>query len=216
MMVILLGPPGAGKGTQAQHIAERFKIARLSTGEMLRAGIAAGTDVGARAEAIMERGELVPDDIVVSIMADRIDRPDCANGAILDGFPRTLAQAKALDEMLVEKDLALDHVIEMKVDEGALVERISGRFACADCGAGYHDRFKPAKVEGVCDDCGSSVFSRRPDDNEEIVKSRLAAYKAQTVPLLPFYRRKGVISEVDGMAGIAEVSRQIDQVLDAA
>lgn len=216
MMVILLGPPGAGKGTQAQHIAERFKIAQLSTGEMLRAGIAAGTDVGARAAAIMDRGELVPDDIVVSIIADRIDRPDCANGAILDGFPRTLAQAKALDEMLVEKDLALDHVIEMKVDEGALVERISGRFACAQCGAGYHDRFKPAKVEGVCDDCGSSVFSRRPDDNEEIVKSRLSAYKAQTAPLLPYYRRKGVISEVDGMTGIAEVSRQIDQVLDAA
>ncbi len=216
MMVILLGPPGAGKGTQAQHIAERFKIAQLSTGNMLRAAIAAGTEVGARAEAIMERGELVPDDIVVSIIADRIDHPDCANGAILDGFPRTLAQAEALDEMLAEKKLGLDHVIEMKVDEGALVERISGRFACADCGVGYHDRFKPTKVEGVCDSCGSSEFSRRPDDNEETVKSRLAAYRAQTAPLLPYYRRKGVISEVDGMAGIDDVWQQIDQVLDAA
>ena len=216
MMVILLGPPGAGKGTQAQHIAERFKIAQLSTGDMLRAAVAAGTEVGARAEAIMERGELVPDDIVVSIIADRIDRPDCANGAVLDGFPRTLGQAEALDEMLAEKNLGLDHVIEMKVYESALVERISGRFACADCGIGYHDRFKPTKVEGVCDGCGSSEFSRRPDDNEETVKSRLAAYKAETAPLLPYYRRKGVISEVDGMAGIDEVWRQIDQVLEAA
>jgi len=214
--LILLGPPGAGKGTQAQRIEQRRGLVQLSTGDMLRAAVKAGTEVGRKAKDIMERGELVPDDIVVAIIAERIDRQDCGAGFILDGFPRTTAQAEALDRMLEEKGLRLDRVIEMEVVDDALIERLTGRFSCAQCGAGYHDRFKRPKVDGVCDECGSRQFTRRNDDNRETVTSRLEAYHALTAPLLPYYRAKGILETVDGLANIDEVTRQIETLLEAA
>jgi adenylate kinase len=214
--LILMGPPGAGKGTQAQRIQESRGLVQLSTGDMLRAAVSAGTGVGQMAEDIMERGELVPDDIVVAIIADRIDQPDCAQGFILDGFPRTTAQAEALDSMLEQKGLRLDRVIEMEIVDDALIERLTGRFSCAQCGAGYHDSFKRPKVDGVCDQCGTREFTRRSDDNRETVASRLEAYHALTAPLLPYYRTRGILETVDGMAEIDEVARQIETVLEAA
>lgn len=213
MNIILLGPPGAGKGTQAQRLVAEKSMVQLSTGDMLRAAVAKGSSVGLEAKAFMDRGDLVPDRVVIGIIADRIDQPDCAQGFILDGFPRTVAQAQALDLMLTEKKLKLDHVIEMKVDDAALVERITGRFACAKCGTGYHDAFKRPKVEGVCDECGAKEFVRRADDNRETVESRLKNYHALTAPLLPYYRKEGVLRTVDGMASIDEVTRQIEAVL---
>ncbi len=216
MNLILLGPPGAGKGTQARRLEEGRGLVQLSTGDMLRAAVETGSDIGRRAKDVMERGELVSDDIVVAIISERIARPDCAKGFILDGFPRTTAQAEALDAMLGDRGLHLDRVVEMKVDDEELVGRITGRFSCAICGAGYHDRLNQPKVAGVCDSCGGTEFERRADDNEEAMRLRLTAYNTQTAPLLPYYQGKGVLRDVDGMADIDEVTRQIEAVLDAA
>jgi adenylate kinase len=213
MRLILLGPPGAGKGTQAQWLKDTYVIPQLSTGDMLREAVAKGTEVGREAKAVMEAGKLVSDAIINRIVAERIDEPDCTNGFILDGFPRTIPQAEALDRMLAERGLKLDAVVEIRVDNAALVERIAGRFSCARCGAGYHDTFKPTKVPGVCDECGSTEFVRRKDDNAETVKARLAAYEAQTAPLLPFYAAKGLLRTVDGMAPIGEVTVAIQRAL---
>ena len=214
MNLIFLGPPGAGKGTQAQRVAAAHGLVQLSTGDMLRAAVAAGAEVGLKAKAVMEAGELVSDDIVVAIIADRIAGPDCAGGFILDGFPRTVAQAEALDTVLDGNRMRIDHVVEMTVDDEALVERISGRFSCSACGAAYHERFNRPKVEGVCDACGGGEFVRREDDNAETVANRLRAYHAQTAPLLPYYRERGTLRPVDGMAEIDAVTRQIEAILD--
>lgn len=214
MRLILLGPPGAGKGTQAARLEATYGIKQLSTGDMLRASVAAGTPVGQKVKAIMERGELVPDDVVIGIISDRIDQPDIAAGYILDGFPRTVGQAEALDALLAEKGSGLDAVIEMRVVDDVLVERITGRFTCASCGEGYHDKFKRPRVEGVCDRCGGTQFKRRADDNEDTVKSRLEAYHRQTAPLIAYYRDKGLLRSVDGMAPIDEVTAGMNAVLD--
>ncbi len=215
MNLILLGPPGAGKGTQAALLADQHGLVQLSTGDMLRAAVSAGTPVGLKAKEIMARGELVPDDVVVQIIKDRIGQPDCANGFILDGFPRTLAQASALEGMLKAGQRSLDAVIELKVDDEILVERISGRFACASCGAGYHDQHKKPAKDGVCDQCGSTDFKRRPDDNAETVRTRLMAYYRETAPLIGFYYAKQQLHSVDGMGSIDEVSAQIGSVVRA-
>jgi adenylate kinase len=214
MNLILLGPPGAGKGTQAQRLQQTRGLVQLSTGDMLRAAVAAGSEIGKRADAVMKRGELVSDEIVVGIIEERISQPDCVKGFILDGFPRTTAQAEALDAMLARKGMKLDAVIEMAVDDAQMVDRITGRFTCAKCGAGYHDTNKPPKQAGVCDVCGGTEFTRRADDKAETVKARLEAYHRQTAPLLPYYRSRGVLQKVDGMAPIDQVAAQIDKVLD--
>lgn len=215
MNVILLGPPGAGKGTQAQRLERAHGLVQLSTGDMLRAAVGSGSELGHRAKEVMDAGQLMPDDLMVRMIAERIEQADCRKGFILDGFPRTTGQAEALDRMLDEKGLRIDAVIEMKVDEEALVERITGRFTCARCGAGYHDRFHRPRTEGVCDQCGGTEFARRADDNEETVRARLEAYRQQTAPILPYYRHKGALRQVDGMAPIDEVTRQIETVLAA-
>jgi len=211
--LILLGPPGAGKGTQAKRLYDRDKLVQLSTGDMLRAEVASGSALGKQAKQVMEAGQLVSDAIVIGIIDKRIDAADCKSGFVLDGFPRTEKQAVALDEMLTRKGKKIDGVVELAVDEDALVERISGRFACAKCGAGYHDKFQRPKKEGVCDVCGSAEFTRRKDDNAETVKARLKAYREQTAPILPYYKKKGLLQRVDGMADPDTVTGQIERVL---
>lgn len=216
MNIILLGPPGAGKGTQAQYLQTKLGIAKLSSGDMLRAAVASGSPLGKQVQDIMARGQLVSDEIMIKLLRNRILSPDCANGFILDGFPRTVHQAEALDAMLDSEGTGIDAVIELKVDDKKLIERITGRFSCAKCGAGYHDTFKQPKASGVCDECGATEFSRRSDDKEETVSKRLEAYHQQTAPLLPYYEGRGVLQSVDGMADIEEVTRQIDKLLQGA
>ncbi len=206
MILILLGPPGCGKGTQAKRLEDTRGLVQLSTGDMLRAAVSSGSEMGQQAKKVMDAGELMPDEIMIKIISDRIDQPDCKNGFILDGFPRTSPQAEALDRLLAEKTLTLGKVIELKVDEEALVERITGRYSCSKCGAGYHDKFQKPKQDGVCDACGSSEFTRRSDDNEETVRSRLSAYHAQTAEIVPYYRAKGILAEIDGMQDIEDVT----------
>ena len=213
MNIILLGPPGAGKGTQAARLEATRGMVQLSTGEMLRQAVAQGTPVGLQAKAVMEAGELVSDGIVSALIGERLDSIE-GRGAIFDGFPRTRAQAEALDRLLDDRGRQLDHVIELEVDEEALVERITGRFSCAKCGAPYHDQYKLPKAEGVCDVCGSHEFKRRPDDNEETVRTRLAEYRAKTAPILPYYEERGLLRRVDGMAPVEEVAAEIDSILD--
>jgi adenylate kinase len=213
--IILLGPPGAGKGTQASRLMADRGMVQLSTGDMLRAAKNAGTPVGLKAKPIMEAGGLVPDEIVSGIIGERLDMPDTLNGVIFDGYPRTAAQAEQLDELLAARGRTLDHVIELAVDEDALVDRITGRYTCAKCGEGYHDRYKLPRVPGVCDVCGSTHFNRRDDDNEETVRHRMAEYRAKTAPILPIYEARGLLTRVDGMADMDEVTRAIEAILDA-
>ena len=213
MNIILLGPPGAGKGTQAARLQANRGMIQLSTGDMLREAVAAGTPVGLQAKAVMERGELVSDVIVSALIGERLDAA-AGQGAIFDGFPRTRAQAEALDLLLTERGRSLDHVIEIAVDEDELVRRIVGRFTCARCGAPYHDEFKQPATPGVCDVCGSTEFKRRPDDNEQTVRTRMAEYRAKTEPILPYYEQRGLVRRIDGMASVDEVAAQIDAILD--
>ena len=212
-LLILLGPAGAGKGTQAQTLMTKHGFVQLSTGDMLRAAVKAGSEIGRKAEAIMKAGQLVPDDVVTALIADRMDFEAHAPGFIFDGYPRTQAQAESLDSLLAERGLKLNHVIELAVDEDALVARVEGRFTCAKCNEGYHDVFKQPKVAGTCDVCGSHEFKRRPDDTAETVRARLGVYRNETAPILPYYEAKGIVSRVDGMADIGIVTRAIEEIL---
>jgi adenylate kinase len=216
MNLVLLGPPGAGKGTQAKRLQDQRALVQLSTGDMLRAAVAAGTELGRKAGEIMDRGELVPDEIVIGLIAQRMDADKGGKGFILDGFPRTIGQAEALDRLLEARDKKVDRVVVLEVDDDKLVQRITGRFTCATCGEGYHDLYKRPKVEGICDSCGGTTFTRRKDDTEEVVRARLQAYHAQTKPLIGYYKAQGKVRSVAGMADIETVQKEIDQALDAA
>jgi adenylate kinase len=215
MNIILLGPPGSGKGTQAKRIQQTYGVAQLSTGDMLRATTVSDTDFGRRVKAIMDSGQLVPDNIMIEMIGRRIAQPDCDRGFILDGFPRTIPQAQALDAMLSERRLRLDHVILLQVEEAALVERLSGRFTCTRCGASYHDRYTRPRRDGICDGCGGTEFTRRADDRPEAVRARFQVYRDQTTPILPYYRDRGVLRKVDGMAEIDVVGREIDRIINS-
>lgn len=211
--LILLGPPGAGKGTQAKRLEEKYSLVQLSTGDMLRAEVKSGSDLGVQAKEIMESGGLVSDEIIIGMISGRIDQDDCKGGFILDGFPRTVPQAEALDTMLKDKSINMDHVIELEVDDEAMIERICGRFTCSKCGAGFHDKFQPLEKEGVCDKCGATEFTRRADDNEETVRARLVAYHEQTAPIAAYYGNRGILKRVDGMAEIDAVTRQLEEIV---
>ena len=215
-VLILLGPPGAGKGTQARMLEERFGYVQLSTGDLLRAAVAAGTDAGKAADAVMKSGGLVSDDIVIAILRDRLAQPDCARGVILDGFPRTIVQAQALDAMLAETGQRLNAAISLEVDDAAIVDRIAGRYTCGNCGEGYHDSFKRPTVEGVCDTCGGTDMKRRADDTVEAVATRLAAYHAQTAPLIDYYAGQHVLQRVGAMGAIDEIATTLGNVVKAA
>jgi adenylate kinase len=214
MNIILLGPPGAGKGTQASRLEQERGMVQVSTGDMLRAAVKAGTEIGRMADEIMKAGKLFPDDLMSQILGNRLDEPDTEKGVIFDGYPRTQAQAEALDTILSDRARKLDYVIELAVDEDALVDRITGRFSCTKCGEGYHDRYKLPKIETLCDVCGNDRFKRRPDDNADTVRQRLGEYRAKTAPILPYYEARDLVRRVDGMAPIDEVNKKIEAILD--
>jgi adenylate kinase len=216
MNIILLGPPGAGKGTQASRLEQERGMVQVSTGDMLRAAVKAGTEIGRMADEIMKAGKLFPDDLMSQILGNRLDEPDTDRGVIFDGYPRTQAQAEALDTLLADRERKLDYVIELAVDEDSLVDRITGRFSCTKCGEGYHDRYKLPKIPTLCDVCGNDEFRRRPDDNADTVRQRLGEYRAKTAPILPYYEAKGLVRRVDGMAPIDEVRHSIEAILDAS
>ena len=216
MNLLLMGPPGAGKGTQSKRLEDAYGVVQLSTGDMLRAAVASGSDLGKKAKELMDQGALVPDDLIIDMISARIDQDDCSEGFILDGFPRTVPQAEALTAMLADKGFSLDHVIELAVDDDAMVKRVTGRYTCAGCGQGYHDEFQKPVVEGKCDKCGGTEFTRRADDNAETVRNRLDAYHAQTAPILAYYKEQGVLQSVDGMADIDDVTEQLKGVIAGA
>ncbi|WP_411352691.1 adenylate kinase [Leisingera aquaemixtae] len=215
-VLILLGPPGAGKGTQARMLEEKFGYVQLSTGDLLREAVAAGTPAGLAAKAVMEAGQLVSDEIVINILRDRLAKPDCAKGVILDGFPRTTVQAEALDGLLAETNQKINAAISLEVDDAAMVERISGRYTCGGCGEGYHDSFKQPAEAGRCDKCGGTEMKRRADDNAETVASRLEAYHAQTAPLIAYYGGKGVLQTTDAMGGIDDIAQDMAAIVTKA
>ncbi len=213
MNIILLGPPGAGKGTQASHLVDMFGMVQLSTGDILRAAVKEGSDVGKMADEIMKSGKFFPDELMAQILGEHMDKLSPGTGIIFDGYPRTERQAELLEDLLTARGRTLDHVIELVVDEDALVDRITGRFTCANCNAGYHDRFKMPVKAGICDECGGTEFKRRPDDNEATVRTRMAEYRGKTEPILPVYQARGLVSKVDGMAPIGDVTAAITSIL---